>query len=362
MTARKRKSAALEDLFEPTASEQDFDEFIDEIGENGSIVEIYRIERTERQHLDVAEFSEVRPDPYGYLRARFGPGKYSLKFKSADRKYQGNKTLIVGSQVRMPDTPGAAVVPAALAPRDDLVEKLLLAMVASQKPPDLGAMMTGLGAVLSALNKPQPAADPVAMFAAVTKAASDMKGPQKDEDWLDRVEKVVTVVKALTPDNGPPDSVWGVVRDIGKEVVHRLPPLLPAAVPEEVAAVETKTPGGAMPQASQADWVKSGLTYLKSKARAKKDAGLFIDFMFENSEEPQWNAILGAVQQGATFEHLLQFDPEIGQNPELKAWFQTLYDGIHSNIFEHVDTGGEGRDTGNTRENGGAKQDGPQSS
>ena len=70
---------------------------------------------------------------------------------------------------------------------------------------------------------------------------------------------------------------------------------------------------------------------------------LIIDWMMENPEEPQWAAILGSIKQGATFEQLLQFDPEIATIPTLHAWFSTLYNGLHEEIFNPVDTRRPGR-------------------
>lgn len=79
-------------------------------------------------------------------------------------------------------------------------------------------------------------------------------------------------------------------------------------------------------------WIAAQLAFLKSKAQAKKDPEAWIDYILDNDEEPGCRAIITALSLGATFENLLAFDPEIAQNPELLAWFKTLYDGIASEI------------------------------
>jgi hypothetical protein len=83
---------------------------------------------------------------------------------------------------------------------------------------------------------------------------------------------------------------------------------------------------------------------LKSKALAGKDPEGWAEHVFDNPEEPGNAAILEAMRRGATFQHLLTFDPEIGKNPILAGWFQQFYEALSTELSENVDPPGPGRD------------------
>ena len=109
-----------------------------------------------------------------------------------------------------------------------------------------------------------------------------------------------------------------------------------------------------------AGYLRQGLAYLKPKAAAGKDVEIIADFVWENQEDAEWTAILGAIEQGATFEHLLQFDPEIGQNPTLRAWFEKFYRELHNEIFSSDNPRGAAGDAANAAGNAGAGAAGSQ--
>lgn len=104
-------------------------------------------------------------------------------------------------------------------------------------------------------------------------------------------------------------------------------------------------------------WIKAMLAWLKTKARSGKDPEFWIDYIFENQEEPTCESILKAIEQGATFDMLLQFDPEIAENSQLKTWFQTLYDGLYTELHPAVDTAGSSGDTADAPGNASAGTD-----
>jgi hypothetical protein len=114
----------------------------------------------------------------------------------------------------------------------------------------------------------------------------------------------------------------------------------------DTAAAPAAAIAGQLPQ-NVSDWIRVGLAYLKEKARRFRDPGIYVDTILDNDDEPQWAAIVGAIREGATFENLLQFDPEIGQEG-MRSWFQRLYDGVHSELFQAVDSTRAGGNENNT--------------
>jgi hypothetical protein len=402
VAAKKTKSngngARLVDPEELLTEEDfEFEDFLDELGPEISTVSIFRVARDgSREHVDKVSLSELIADVYGWLRENCGTGKYQLYFRGADRRYRGAKTVSVGE--RKPAN-GAQLAGAGnghstshqewMEKQFALQQQFITGLLASLKAPDLGNLLSGIAQLAP---KPLAQPDPAAMLTAVALVFDKLRGPQKDEDWLARAKTIIELAKDLQPDSAGGDTVWSVVKDVGKEVVHRLGPgapgtngnALPATTttrttvmptnaeraapvqvvverPADVAlATDVVSPvispadsapaptNGAsavtvanvnLPQ-NAADWLRVGLGYLKEKARLFKEPDIYVDWLFDNLEEPQCKAIIGSIREGATMENLLQFDPEISQNEGLKNWFQRVYDGVHSELFPQMDSTG----------------------
>jgi hypothetical protein len=160
------------------------------------------------------------------------------------------------------------------------------------------------------------------------------------------------------------DSPWGVVAEIGKQVVAAVGPALSGMVPGSgrssipasvlpqqnkpmiPAAASTPNNGGPSNSSTSMEenlhrWLISQLAFLKVKALAGKDPGFWIDYVFENAEEPGCQALLYTLRRGATFENLLEFDPQIAENPQLTIWFREVFLGVEAGLLQdNVDSGG----------------------
>lgn len=379
MAAKKGRQAPLVDLdeLEPSQAEVDFETFLEEVGAGASVVDIYRMNRDgTRSHEERIEFQALAADVFGYLRANYGPGKYLLLFRDEHRRFKGSKVVSIGQG------PGAPAPQQQAAPhgqpsdhvqfmREQMAQQqtMMTAILGAMKPPDLTPIAT---AIISA-NKPQ---DPAAMLTAVTAVFTALKGPAKDEDWLDRAGKIITLAKGLQPGgDGGDDNVFTVIKEVAKDWMDLQRGGAPYTPPQngggERRQIAAANGGGGQQQAAAAStevneqvteqtfaqWIRTGLAYLKDKAKRGKDIETILDYMFENHEEPQFNALLGAVQRGATFENVLQFDPEIGKNPDLQQWFRALYDGIQTELQNQksMDSAGQAGHSDNpaTHEGGG---------
>lgn len=334
---------SLNDPLEPLGTVKlqeavDLADFLNNVGPSSSYIDVYRMKpdgskpRVTRTSWDV-----IKGDVEGYLE-NFGSSRYELVFRDHQNMVRGRKKIEV-------EAPPAAH---SNGKADSFERDLILALIASNKPApplDIGSLLAGLGAM-------QPKIDPVAMFSAmVTAMATMMPKEGQKEDMLEKLPKILEIVKAFTPEGGPKEeNLYSVVKDIGTKVVDAIRPglgssngtaqtQLPAA-PEPAANVDPETMNAAM--------LSAQLNYLKSKARQAKDARYFADYILDNDDEPGNNAILTALERGATFEHLCQFDPEIGNDPVLKPWFLTLYETLQSSLSAPAD------DTASTLDTGGA--------
>jgi hypothetical protein len=359
----------------PDDSEEDLYTFLEEVGPNISTVDIFRLNKDgSRPHVDRVTLDTVKEDVYGYLR-NLGAAKYLLQFKSADRLIRKTKVIEVAGGV----TPNG--VPATQAGAFDHVgflreqmaqqQTLLLALISNMGK---GSSMPDLSFLAGILKAPD--------LTPITTLMAAMIGKKDDGGGLALATSIVKLSRDLNPPGGQDESWLSVIKDVGGKVVDNIggafrqpgapAALLPAGNPigdprfppgtMNRTPPETITQPGGNPIVTRenfAAYLSQALIYLKTKAAAGKDVETIADYIVENSEEPQWTAVLGVIEQGATFENLLQFDPEIGQAPVLRAWFQKLYDELRDAIFNPVDSAGKGRNGDNPTDNAGPGTTGP---
>lgn len=346
MASRNRKPAEeLEELEDMLTPADRYAEFLEELGDEGIGVTIFRFPK---QGKDMEWCDTVTIDQAGLdlVREKYGPGKYRLTFKREGAGYVGHKTIKIAELYTK--TNGAAAVASGDSKRQEFMETLLLSIVASMKPappPDVGGLLAGIGAMMQA-QKPV-SADPASMLTAMATVFTQLN-PKRDT--LEEVSKIVEIANGLKPDSGKEENLYTVARDLGDKVIDAFagrstaPAAATVAATPRAALPPGATPVEMKPQPTQEEimlqWLRGQLTFLKEKARAGKNVEDWIDYIFENQEEPGCGAILMAIERGASFENLLQFDPEIGQNPLLHAWFETLYKGIYDEFKKPVDTAG----------------------
>lgn len=354
MAQRKNVKTVADELDESagvTSADIDYAEFLEDIGADVTQVMVWRIPRNgEAEWVDTTTVENVKD--FHMLYDNYGPGKYSIRFKGANR-FKGSKTVILAE--RKPNQAAVAAKPDGEA---EIIRarmhEMTMAMIAAQKPMDLGAMMTGIAALL----KPP---DPAAMLTAVVAATQMMRGEATEKtDVLSQIRDVMAVVNEVRPPSSNEDNVYTVVKDVGERVVDALagraggngvavrPAVPPGAVP--ITAKPAATPGPPAERSQEENmraWIKAQLDSFKAKAKQEKPVEFFVDYLFINEDEPGCKALLFAVEHGATFENLLEFDPEIAQNQALKAWFQALYDGVRKELSEAMDSARASGDAGN---------------
>lgn len=373
--ARAKATQPADELEIGDVSSEDieFMRFIEEEGGNFANVHIYRL--TARGDLEGVGVSSVDGVSEEYIRETYGaPATYVLKFKGSDGRFKATKRVKLG-QVKIgtqEQNSNGSGVPAGTAMMQDFLT-LQLKMAETRAAEQAAMINTLLAGIVN--RQPQAVPDPSTMLAAVVSAFAALKGAAgeaKPVDPFEHIERVVSLVKDLGGNGGgggeQEESVWGVLKSIGGKVIDAAAPaiehLARGAVagtpsphvatmqPARVALPAAENPGGEMPKgpSSIAEWIKVGLAYLKAKALAGKDPELFIEYVFENQDEPQNAALIGALRQGATFDHLLQFDADIAQNPVLLNWFQEFYNGLHRELSGNgdgaLDTRGAGGHAG----------------
>jgi hypothetical protein len=369
MAARKpqtsrRRSDDIDDGYEFDQADLDFLDFMEAIDHSVSVVEILQMNKDgSRPHVDRVTIDVIRDDVYGYLRQTWGPGKYLLIFKNAARKITNNRVVEVGGKppAATPSNNGNSTsTETFLREQQAQQQTLILALIGAMKPPDLSFLANVL--------KPP---DTTAMFTAIAGAVGTLRGKPDNEDWLVKAKTIIELAQDLRPDGGKDDNPWTVAREVGGRLIEAVAGgavAAPAAVPARVLPPSTAVnppaapaqPGGPQmltPEQSRAALFE-GLAYLKQKATRGSDPEHYVEHIMDNEDTFPWCAVMiGAVEQGATFEQLLSLDPEIGNSPQLSAWFRKLFDELRTEIFNNGDSG---RQTGHSADPGGNAPAGPE--
>lgn len=154
-------------------------------------------------------------------------------------------------------------------------------------------------------------------------------GGGKDESWTDVIREAIPVVGEMMQQRKQNPGGQPQQADQTQQVNS-----LPAAAPDAV--------------------IRQGIAYLKGKAITGRDPGLYVDWMIDNAEEPQYQPILHFILT-SEFSALEQIDPEISKQP-YADFFRTMYDGLRSAYSQQdqmdMDTGGSGGDGGNAKDDG----------
>lgn len=385
MATRTPRTATIVLPEEINPEAEDIESILDDLGSSVASCDLYRMTKEgRRSYKDRIALDLLKQNPQEYIRREYGVGRWLLTFKDSGNKYVGSKVIEIDPEGRAADGSGAPTAAAAPGPTTSHVEflreqmaaqhNLILALIANgNKGPDMGTLLTGLAAIMNAggggKEKPLDMAalltalrppDPSAMLSSVIAAFTALKG-KDEQDPIERAAALVGLARDILPGGNDAtgknaDGMWDVMSEVGKHVADRflpsiIPPTRQIAAPAPNApsggGVAAVAPGGGagagggagVAVAPEGDdgmiqWIKAGLGYLKDKARLGKDPSIYAQTILDNPEEPQWAALLYALEKEATFEHLLTFDSEIAQNPVTKEWFKRLYDELHHEIFD----------------------------
>lgn len=402
MTAKKPKKAKkppteppkpepdfLEDPLSVGEQQEEFElaTFLQGEGASVSNVKIWRINQGKREFID-----ECEPDGFSesIIRDTYGPGKYQVILRAPDGTIRAKRIIMIGSR----PAGAAPLVPAALqqAAGEESITKLYKEMLDRQN-----ALLVAVLTKERTDSGERASSDPASLLAAITNTFTmlrkETEGPKTNQidqfkQFLDVVKDISAITGKLPGGGGGEEELtgWGFLRDVALRVADSAMPLLlrggmvppgagPAAqIPESIpfptsnatvgdgvlALLNQPAPAAAAPAPagpifkSNTEWIREGLGYLKAKAAAGKEVEIYIDQLLDNDEEPQWNALIQAIEQGATIEHLVMFDAEIGAAPALRLWFEGLYNGLRRAIDENNNPAGPGGDGGNPAGNAGA--------
>lgn len=372
-----------EELTPLTQEEEDYEDFLNSGGPGTSWVEFYRLEKDGNfWNYDKQPYSIIKGQGLDdYIRTEHGPGKWQVVLKDAKRKWLTSKIFYIGGK-----SPAPASQAAQANGKDDshlqfmreqlaAQQTMMIAMLGAMKGPDMGSMLQAFAAMM-------PKNDLGAMFSAVVTAINSFK-PQQ-EDKLQDLKNLAGVLSDLRGSEGEKkdENSWpALIRDgLGMiaggaaaaqpaaQVVQARPAIPPGAQPVELIPANGGAPGQpvsrvttagpTMPAAPQTkteiEILREAIAGLKQSARegaSAEAAAKHVAGCWQATDA----AICRAMDQGATIEMLCMFDPEIGSDTMLTAWFTTLYEKLTNELYVDPEAGGSVLstvDSGGPRGNG----------
>lgn len=247
------------------------------------------------------------------------------------------------------DAPGSAGITPGAAGGNDAVLQMMLSR-----------MTTLETLLLSKNNNGGGEREPMSEMVMALKHMHEMTANQQPKEMpVDTLMKCIELGKQLGAQ--PSDDWKTILLEVLREVAPVAAPLL-IGMTRAPGANGTERPSlpEASPEAQQVEKqkqleanLKAGIVYLKKKCMIGADPGLYIDFISDNVDIEEY-AQLVSIATTQDFSVFASVDSEL-EGPPYNAFFRAIYDGLRSNFIKPDtvagNTGGKGRDGGDTRKN-----------
>jgi len=357
MPRKKPAPAALPEGFiaapDPIADQsyEDALEFLESFGGSASYCRIERFLRNgEKENCATVPYDAVRDDVAEYIREGWGGGRYHVSLLNEMKRWVAKRTVTIAVRVNAAQ-PALGAAPAAAAAAGGFDQfammreqmqadrQLLLTLLTRQNNgPDIGSILQGVAALTKQ-------GDPAAMFAAMMTAFQTVRAASPDIDPMAQARNLIGLAKELAPGGGgggdESEPTWlGVVKEVGGKFLDTIKPAVSAAAiaPGRPGAAAPAALAAAPPAAVEAEGeqtmasflanVREGIFFLRAKALAGRPVDFWVDYLFEESTDLRFNAMIHAVQSGAAVEQLFAAVPEIAADPVEAEWFRQLHVGI----------------------------------
>lgn len=252
-----------------------------------------------------------------YLQRTFGGGHYNVKFVNNKSQYLTAKVIDVADPPRE-DEPEPVPVDDSSTPYQMELERMrdesrrqheltleLIRQLGNREPPEQTKLTDIIAAMAALKEQSQPSQNsPVA-----------------------QLTELVGLFKAgveLGASGGMPDKSW---IDHLKDGAKYLPEVI------GVLKANAGSGGGAAQPAPdpRIPVILAFINYLKPKALANKDSGLYVDLAMDNIEDPKWAPLLQLMN--TPYDEIAKLDAELLQ-PQYRHWFESLFNTLKQEITQ----------------------------
>jgi hypothetical protein len=310
-------------------AEETYAAFMAKWGREGAKVRVYRVTPQGKQYCFLGTPEEIDPESLRLFHAKQSyaheTGSYLIEVE-VNGEVRSPFPILIAPQTNAPGVPEASSAGGAMGE--------VLKMMAAQN--------ARLEQLLLSRNQ-----EPLGSMADTLIKLDQLRGNQQKELPADVIMRAIELGRSVGGGGGEGDTTLKVL-ELLKE---SLPAVLPV-VKGIVGSLTQRNGGGGeeVPVINDEFLLKQGLTYLKKKALAGSDPGLYVDLIVDNREEPLYEKLIRRILE-TDFSAFAAVDAEISR-PEYEPFFRTLYDGIRSVFIEpntvEVDSSGEGGNASNS--------------
>lgn len=323
-------------FIEPDPDEETLAQVVDQFGPGDLQIKVYKISDGVESFCHTFN-AATEANEESVRRLGYGPGRYNLKIIIGGVFRKVQQIAIAERQGGDPQQqrPQENAVLEMMKQQNLMLQNLLTSLIANK-----AQASGGVGEVVAAMRDMQ-AMNPAQVMT-----------PELIKSWVD-------VGRTLSGNGGGADDEWGWIKDIAKSAAPALVPLIMQRPPVPEPRNVTPQPQPqieSQPEVQQMSIkLKLALEFLKQKCIAKKDPGLYIDWIIDNHENADFQQLIRAVVT-QEFSAFTAIDPEIGTEPFVQ-FFRTIYDGLRS-AFTGPDTvaADSGGPDGNTADARGDEQ------
>lgn len=321
----------------PDPAEESYAAFMGKWGKEGAKVRVYRVTPQGKQYCFLDEPENVDPETIRQFHARqlsfaHEPGSYLIEVE-VNGEVRPPFPILIAPQVAPPGTPdhgsnGSNAILQAIQAQNERLERLLLQQ--HQTP------MNELADTLIKLDTLRGG------------------GPAKELP-MDTLIKAVELGKTLGG-GGAAETDWttklfDVLKD-NPSVVPAVTGLLSRIIPGNGSAPPVQTQENNEMMEEQI--MRQGITWLKRKALAGSDPGLYIDIVVDNQDDGLYAKLISRILEN-DFSTFAALDADISR-PEYEPFFRAIYDGIRSVFIQPdkvvLDTARAGGNDGDTAKDG----------
>lgn len=300
---------------------------------------IIKVFRRDRFSGKMAYVGSTPPEYFSeeWLQTTHGPGDYQMQAFLNGRYVKGGaRTMTIGPLGKEPveghptSNASTATAPAQSSAPD---------LVAFQLETMREEMRLTREMLMESMKRDGNSTDVPGLLAAVVNLARSM-APPAPVNPLGNIDALLGLLKTgieigQTGSVEPKEKgAMGWIKDLAPVVGEVLQGLIPARAngggaapaPAGTAVDKPALPAGQADPARAIAMLRSGISYLKTKAVQQKDPGIYVDFVSDNLDDPQWTPLFQLIAKPYD-EIAAAIDPDL-LNPPYREWFTELFEGI----------------------------------
>jgi hypothetical protein len=300
-------------LPESDPAEETYAAFMAKWGREGAKVRVYRVTPQGKQYCFLGTPEEIDPESLRMFHAKQSysheTGSYLIEVE-VNGEVRSPFPILIAPQTNAPGVPEAS--------RNDSAMTEMFRMLQAQNE--------RLEKQLASQNR-----EPIGSLADALLKIDQLRGGSKAEVPVDTLLKAIQLGKEM---GGGGETDWTMkLLDVLKDSMPALQGIV-GSLAKRIAPTDNNG-GGDVPVVNDDLMLKQGLIYLKKKALAGSDPGLYVDIIVDNREEQLYEKLIRRILE-TDFSAFAAIDADISR-PEYESFFRAIYNGVRSVFIQPSD-------------------------